>query len=106
MEIHFECTGGFTGMPVVANITSEALSEEVARKLRELVDSAGFFQLPARIHCPARGNDRFLYTLTVEMDGRRHTVRTSEGAAPEALRRLIDWLAKEARKDRRHKASR
>ena len=69
--------------------------------LRELVEAAGFFELPEELAGPGGGADRFLYTLTVEMDGRRHTVRTAEAAAPAALRSLIRWLTNTARARRR-----
>ncbi len=103
MRIQFERTGGFAGMRLAVTIDSEALSQEEAIRLRELVDAAGFFELPEEITTPTPGADRFLYTLTVEVEGRRHTVRTSDAAAPAALRSLIDWLTKAAREA--HKSS-
>ncbi|MFQ5916035.1 MAG: protealysin inhibitor emfourin [Nitrospinota bacterium] len=101
LRVQWERTGGFAGMRMAATIDSEALSQEEARRLRELVEAAGFFELPEEIAGPAEGADRFLYTLTVEMEGRRHTVRTSEAAAPPGLRSLIRWLTNAARKGRR-----
>ena len=101
MQVQFERTGGFAGMRLSAMINSESLSQEEARRLRELVDAAGFFELPREIIGPEQGTDRFLYTLTVEVQGRRHTVQTSEAAAPAALRSLINWLTKVARRQQR-----
>ncbi len=101
MRIHFERTGGFAGMGMAATIDTGSLSQEEAAQLRDLVEAAGFFDLPAEVTGPERGADRFLYRLTVEMEGRRHTVRTSDAAVPAALRPLIDWLTKAARKARR-----
>ncbi len=101
MQVQWERTGGFAGMRMAATIDSESLSEEEARQLRDLIERAGFFELPEEIGGPAEGADRFLYTFTVEMEGRRHTVRTSEAAAPPGLRSLIRWLTNAARKGRR-----
>ncbi len=102
LQVQWERTGGFAGMRTAATIDSESLSQEEARRLRELVEAAGFFELPEEIADPAEGGgaDRFLYMLTVEMEGRRHTVRTSETAAPPRLRSLIRWLTTAARKAR------
>ncbi|MCH8197052.1 MAG: hypothetical protein IH904_03115 [Proteobacteria bacterium] len=101
MKIQWERTGGFAGMRMEGSIDSESLSDEEARRLHELVEAAGFFALPEEFAGPAGGADRFLYTLTVEMDGRRHTVRTGEAAAPAALISLIGWLTNAARARRR-----
>jgi len=101
LQVHFERTGGFAGMRLAATIDAASLSPEEARQLRELVDAAGFFELPAEIGGATRGADRFLYTLTVEVEGQQHTVRTSDAAAPAALRSLIDWLTNSVRQARR-----
>lgn len=101
MQIQFERTGGFAGMRLAAMINAESLSQEEARRLRELVDAAGFFELPTELTGLPRGTDRFLYTLTVEVEGQRHTVHTSEAAAPAALRSLINWLTNVARRQQR-----
>ena len=101
LKIQWERTGGFAGMRMEGSIDSESLSDEEARRLHELVEAAGFFALPEEFAGPAGGADRFLYTLTVEMDGRRHTVRTGEAAAPAALISLIGWLTNAARARRR-----
>ena len=101
LKVQWERTGGFAGMRMAGSIDSGSLSDEEARRLRELVEAAGFFELPEELAGPGGGADRFLYTLTVEMDGRRHTVRTAEAAAPAALRSLIRWLTNAARARRR-----
>ncbi len=103
MRIQWERTGGFAGMHMAATIDSESLSREDARQLRELIEAAGFFELPEEMAGPAGlgGADRFLYTLTVEMEGRRHTIHTSEAAAPPEVRSLILWLTRAARQAKR-----
>lgn len=100
MRVDWARTGGFAGMRLAATIDSDSLSEREAIRLRELVEAAGFFELPEEMVGPGGGADRFLYALTVEMEGRRHTVHTSEAAAPPGLRSLIRWLTIAARKGR------
>lgn len=101
MRIHFERTGGFAGMRMTATVDTESLSPDEARDWREMVDAAGFFDLPATITTPTPGADRFQYKLTVEAEGRRHTVEMGEAAAPEALQPLLQRLTAVARSTRR-----
>ena len=101
LKVQWERTGGFAGMRMAGSIDSRSLSDADARRLHELVEAAGFFELPEVLSGAAGGADRFLYTLTVEIDGRRHTVSTGEAAAPAALKSLIGWLTKAARGTKR-----
>lgn len=96
MRIHFERTGGFAGMRVTVTVDTESLSPEDALDLQEMVDAAGFFDLPAVITTPTAGADRFHYKLTVE-EKRQHTVEMGEAVVPEALQPLIQRLADAAR---------
>jgi hypothetical protein len=100
MVIHFERTGGFAGMRMTATVDTESLSPEEAHDLHEMVDAAGFFDLPAEITTPTPGTDRFHYKLTVEAEGRQHTVDVAEAAVPEALWPLLQQLVALARSSR------
>jgi hypothetical protein len=73
-------------------LDSETLSSEASRRFRELVDAAHFFDLPFIIQAHELGADEFQYTVTIELDGRSHTVRMPERPAPETLRALVDYL--------------
>lgn len=96
VKVQFERSGGFTGTKRAITVDSQSLSPREARELRERVDRADYFNLPPEI-IGQKGADQFLYTLTVESEGRRHTVRTTDAAAPEGLRPLIEWLTTQAR---------
>ena len=92
MRIEFERTGGFAGMRMAAIVQTESLSPDEARELHTMVETVRFFDLPAVIASPARGADRFVYTLTVEAETRRHTIEVGEAAVPEALQPLLQRL--------------
>jgi hypothetical protein len=96
-RVRFERSGGVAGSRRISIIDSESLPEEERKRLRSLIDRAGFFGLPEEIIGPPRP-DQFLYTITVEIDGKIHTVRTTDTAAPEPLKPLIEWLNETARK--------
>jgi hypothetical protein len=97
MLIHFERTGGFAGLRTAVTLNTDILPRDEASKLQELVDTAGFFNLPEKFPAPKRGADYFLYRLTVENYGRKHTVEVSEPAVPAELRPLLQYLMKHAR---------
>jgi hypothetical protein len=98
MRIKVTREGGFTAIPLNAEVGGDSLSAEESRRLKGLVEAADFFNLPATVRARGAGADRFQYTVTVEEGDRRHTVRTSDAAAPEALQDLIDDVLKAARK--------
>lgn len=100
MRIHFERTGGFTGIPIATTIDCTSLPPEDERKLRELLDAVNFFELPEDLLGQAEGVDRFVYVVTVEMEGRRHTARLGDSTVSPTLRPLIRWLTNAARKTR------
>ncbi len=100
MQVEFERSGGFAGMRLMVSISTDTLPEAEAKELRRLVESAGFFDLPAEINDSAAVADQFVYRVTVDEAGQRHSVKTGESAAPESLRPLLEWLTRAARKGR------
>ena len=100
MQIHFERSGGFSGIRMSTTLDSESLSLEEIQDFQELVKSSKFFDLPEKITSPKPGADRFQYKLTVEDEGRRHTVEMSEAAIPETLQPLLQRLNALARSAR------
>jgi hypothetical protein len=105
MRVYFERSGGFGGMRLTAELDTDqlqatygatrvqrALLPEEAHHLERLVESSDFFALPARTSSAARGADRFQYVITVENAGTRHSVHTTDEAAPEALGVLLTAL--------------
>jgi hypothetical protein len=98
MRIQFERTGGFAGMTVKGDIDTASLPPEEAQSLRELVEAADVYNLPAKPSSSTPGADRFQYTLTIEDEGRRHTAELGEGAASDALRALLRRLTVLARR--------
>ncbi|NDJ21439.1 hypothetical protein GS682_07270 [Nostoc sp. B(2019)] len=94
MRISFERTGGFAGISKKTTFDTATLPPNEAQELPRLVEAADLFKLPERITSPNPQSDRFQYKLTVEDNGKHHTVIVSEAALPGTLRPLIDWLNK------------
>ena len=97
MKIHFERGGGFSGTHITATIDSEELTQDEGQELGELVNSSNFFELPPLMSSTKRGADRFNYKLTVETEGKRHSVLIDEGAVTPELRTLLQWLTAKAK---------
>ena len=97
MKIYFERGGGFAGTHITATIDSKELTQDEGQELGELVNSSNFFNLPPLVTSKKRGADRFNYKLTVETEGKRHSVVISEGAVTPELRTLLQWLTAKAK---------
>jgi len=98
MHIHFERTGGFAGMTLTADIATDTLSRDDQSRLQQLVEDADFFALPAELRDTGAAVDQFVYRITIEVAGRRHTVETAESAAAPELQPLLEWLTRAARR--------
>ena len=91
-------TGGFAGVSMSSMVDTDKLPPEDAQRLKQLVESANFFQLPETIAPPKAQPDRFQYRLTVEDDNRSHTVTIAESDLPPSVRPLADFLTQVARR--------
>ncbi len=94
MIIHLVRTGGFGGMRREVRIETGSLPAAEREPLERLVGETGFFSLPARFPKPKKGADYFTYSVTVEDEGRMHTVEAAQPSLPENLRPLIRELSK------------
>jgi hypothetical protein len=101
MRIIFERSGGFAGLTLTGELDTASLPPDEAHDVQKMVEEAGFFNLPATIPAPTRGADAFQYVVTVEAEGKRHTVRTRDTAIPNALLPFIEYLTKVAKEKRR-----
>ena len=98
MHIHFERTGGFAGLTLTADIATDTLSRDDQSRLQQLVEDADFFALPAELRDVGTAVDQFVYRVTIEVAGQRHTVETPESAAAPELQALLEWLTRAARR--------
>lgn len=106
MKIRFERSGGFAGLMTNVDIDAESLPEAERQAFMAHVSKAEFFTLPPRIADSSNaGADRYNYRITIESNGRAHTVECTDGSAPASLVPLIDWLNNNARRAPRDPAS-
>lgn len=100
-RIKYERTGGFAGLKLSTSFDLDDLPDEQEKQVFELLDEVDFFDLPARLLPPRPGSDQFTHKIEVESKKGKHTVLTTDSAAPEKLRELIDLLNLLARTHRK-----
>ena len=100
MQIEFERSGGFMGLRLATSFNTHDLSEEDAAEVNQLIESSGFFSLPAQLESASGGGDQFRYRLTVsreQADPQTHTVIMGEASAPPEIQPLLRKLTLLAR---------
>jgi emfourin len=97
MRIDLERSGGFAGIRQTSSVSTDQMSEDEARKVANLVDGAGFYELPSEIRSTGPGADRFQYKITVESEHGTHVVQVDEAAVPPRLQPVLDWMKSVAR---------
>ncbi|HEY3289014.1 MAG TPA: protealysin inhibitor emfourin [Anaerolineae bacterium] len=98
MKASIERTGGFAGMRMTTTVDSDALGPDDARRFQQLVTSCQFFSLPNTIAASKPMPDRFSYTVTIEDNGRSHTVTVGETSVSGNVKSLLDFLTTKARR--------
>ncbi|MBD1821471.1 hypothetical protein H6F51_02940 [Cyanobacteria bacterium FACHB-DQ100] len=96
MRVTLEQSGGFAGLMITKTIDTQNLSPSEAKELEEMVQSSSFFQLTSVMEAFPQP-DRFGYVLTVEMDGRTHSIEMSETNMPESVRSIVKWVQARSR---------
>jgi hypothetical protein len=90
--VDFKRTGGITGSSLATIIDSRRLSQEDTSRLRQLIEEAGFFDLPGRIEAPSHEENSIQYDITIEAGEMMNSVSVRDEAGPTELHRLIDWF--------------
>lgn len=96
MHIEFKTEGGIAYIPGLSQptfIDSKDLSKEQLEELQRLITEARFFDLPPNLSSSSPGAaDYQKYTITIEQDGRQHTVHFTDTADNPALKKLFAFL--------------
>lgn len=104
MRVIFTSEGGvafFPGLCQPVTIDASALTDEERAELDRLIDEAGFFARGGEAGKPSKGAaDYRRYTITVEEQGRRHTVKASDPLDDPKLRNLIGFMQRKVREMR------
>jgi hypothetical protein len=96
MHIDYQCSGGFGGLRLVYKGETDALPDDEAKMLLDLIEAANVFELNPKQASQKSRNipDDFTCRLTLSMAGKKKTLSFNELGAPESLRRLSVHLRK------------
>ncbi len=97
MMIHFVRSGGFAGIRLVRDFDTSALPVEQAQALEQLVDAAGFFDLPDLAAATKPVPDSFEYRITVTSSEETRAIVVTDATMPDKLRPLADYLSRLAK---------
>ena len=104
MRVTIATEGGIAHFPGLARpvtIEPDKLDPGAAARLKEVVQAARFFDQPAQVGQPKRGAaDYQQHTVTVEINGRQHTIRILEPISDPALQQLVRFLQAEVKEQR------
>jgi hypothetical protein len=94
MKITVQRTGGYAGLTEeIAAVNTAQLAPAAARRGEQLIQQAGFFNLPAKATGDAVGADMFRYEIIASDGERQHTVAFTDGSPDAApLLKLIEDL--------------
>ena len=92
MQITITRSGGFVWWPQkLGPVDTEALPQETANKVGELIAKINFFNLPPDIAGPA-GPSVFDYSTTVTDGARRHTVHFNDNSPEDYLSQMNELI--------------
>ena len=96
MRIQFKMEGGiayFPGLSKPITIDSDELPKQESDELKRLVNATRFFDLPTVTGSPSPGaSDYRQYTITIEDDGKQHTVHLTDPIQDPNLQALLTYL--------------
>jgi hypothetical protein len=94
MRIVFRTSGGFAAIPALSaplTVDVRALPPAEQEEWRQLVERTAFFELPSSEPRPELRDAR-RYTITIDDEGRTHTVTLTDPVPAGDLRVLVDRL--------------
>lgn len=99
MKIKFRQTGGFAGLTKAIEIDTAQIPSNEAEVLTLMVDRASFFEVsePPSQAMP----DREQYAISIESEARNRQLYLGASNIPAQLKELVDYLAKQARYEKR-----
>jgi hypothetical protein len=92
MKIEVQRSGGFTGITNIFSVDEKSVTLSEANQLEELLKKAKFFDILSNSTSRERGADYYTYHITIEKEGRKHTVKTTDISMSQGFRDLINFV--------------
>jgi len=91
VKISVERSGGFIGVPKKVIVNLQSLSSDDQDMLLNAIEKSRFFDLPLNTPLPTKGADYFKYKITIEENGKSHTINTNDITMTLELRPLVNF---------------
>lgn len=92
--IHFERSGGLTGVPFNIHVDLPEIPEDAAQTMQNILLQSNFHHIPEDLRDGSGAPDEQNYTLRVIAGQSDHTVRFTDSTMPESLAPLVEALRK------------
>jgi len=90
--IHFERSGGVTGVPINLDVNLAEMPEDAAQTIQNLLLQSDFHHIPEDLRDVSDAPDEQNYTLRVIAGQSDHTVHFTDSSMPETLIPLVEAL--------------
>ena len=97
VNINYERSGGFRGNKISFSTDIDPLSSSEQEEINKLINNSDFFNMNSDTNSPHGSRDFYTYTITVESNGKNHTVSVNDFTMSDTLKPLIEFLDKKAR---------
>lgn len=97
-HIHFERSGGLTGLTLSCTVDTGSLDSSSVEQIRNLISQADTAHESAVIASEKQQPDRFIYRITIENDDQTKVIIMHETEVPAMLQPLIRHMTAIARK--------
>jgi len=98
MKVTLRRSGGFAGLNLRSEVDASQLGAKKAAELQRLVSRLPAGQPPRAAAAAARPMpDAMQYEVTVDDGSGPRTLRGSDGAMPDELQALVDWIGENAK---------
>ncbi len=96
--IHFERTGGLTGLTLSCTVDTDSLDSSEVEQIRNLISMVDVERVSAIIASEKPQPDQFIYRITIENEDQTKVIVMYESEVPEMLQPLIRYLTVKAKK--------
>ncbi len=93
MKISIQRSGGFAGINRSYIVDTDTLTPDVTRKIKKMVQDGRLFELRSPPPTITKGSaDYYSYSVTLDDNGKEHTVNCNQFNVRKELKLLIDYL--------------
>lgn len=96
MKIHFERSGGFSGISMKTSIDVDSLPAGESEALKMLVDGAAIEHFVPSADA-GKASDQFSYSITIETEEQKKSIVLSEQQIPPQIEPLVRYLVGKVR---------